>query len=135
MYICKVIINLKCLVMKNLIVLLVACFFVNIAIAQTGKKNAYKVKGDVIEAVLYHDNGMVAQTGFYTLENKLEGEWISYDTNGNKSAVAHYNNGKKVGTWKFYQGTTQKEVVYNDSKIAKVNTWEVTDTRIVSNNP
>lgn len=121
--------------MKNLIVLLVACFFVNVAVAQTGKKDIYKLKGDVIEAVLYHENGAVAQTGFYTLDNKLEGEWISYDSNGNKSAVAQYDNGKKVGTWTFYQGTTQKEVVYNDSKIAKVKTWEITDTRIVSNNP
>lgn len=121
--------------MKNLIVLFIACFFVNIAFAQTVKKNTYKVKGDVIEAVLYHDNGTVAQTGFYTLDNKLEGEWISYDANGNKSAVAHYKNGAKVGTWTFYQGTIQKEVDYNDSKITKVKTWEVTDTRIVSNNP
>ncbi len=33
---------------------------------------------------LYHDNGQVAQTGFYTLDNKLEGEWISYDAVGKK---------------------------------------------------
>jgi len=95
--------------------------------------NKYVLSNGLIEATLYHDNGKIAQTGSYTKENKLQGEWVSYDANGNKTAVGQYNNGEKVGTWLFYQGNTQKEVVYNDSKIAQVKTWEVTDTRVVAN--
>jgi len=120
--------------MKNIVLLFAVLFSLNL-VAQESNKNLYSLKGDLIEATIYHNNGIIAQSGFYTKENKLQGEWISYDTNGNKNAVAQYNNGEKVGTWIFFQGNTQKEVVYSDSKIAQVRTWEVTDTRVVSNRP
>jgi len=97
------------------------------------KKDTYVLNNDVIEATLYHENGAVAQTGFYTKENKLQGEWVSYDISGNKTAIAKYDNGEKVGTWMFYQGDIVKEVNYENSKIAEVRTLKVTDTRIVSN--
>tara|TARA_A100000171_G_scaffold52821_2_gene73398 strand:+ start:14206 stop:14586 length:381 start_codon:yes stop_codon:yes gene_type:complete len=124
--------------MKNILSLLVVCLFANVAVAQCSKTCAKEVKDKfvlvdgLVEATLYHDNGAVAQTGFYTQENKLQGEWISYDANGKKLAVAEYDNGNKVGTWKFYQGDTMKEVTYTNSKIAKVSTWESKDTRVVS---
>lgn len=118
--------------MKKIILLFVVFFSMNL-VAQKSNKHLYSLKGDLIQATIYHDNGSIAQTGFYTKENKLQGEWVSYDTNGNKNAVAQYNNGEKVGTWFFFQGNTQKEVVFIDSKIAQVRTWEVTDSRVVSN--
>lgn len=124
--------------MKNILSLLVVCLLANVAVAQCSKtcskdvKDKYVLVDDLIEATLYHENGVVAQKGFYTKENKLQGEWISFDTQGNKTAVAQYNNGNKVGTWKFYQGETLKEVTYANSKIAKVSTWEAKDTRVVS---
>ena len=96
-------------------------------------KNSYVLNGDFIEATLYHDNGAVAQTGFYTLDNKLQGQWISYNAKGEKTAVANYENGAKVGTWIFYQGDTMKEVHYKSSKIAEVKTWTNTDTKVVVN--
>jgi|GEM_PF-124385 len=125
--------------MKNILSLLVVCLLANVAVAQCSKtcskdvKDKYVLADDgLIEATLYHDNGVVAQKGFYTQENKLQGEWISYDTQGNKTAIAQYNNGNKVGTWKFFQGDIMKEVTYASSKIAKVKTWEANDTRVVS---
>lgn len=121
--------------MKNLIVLLVLFLSVSFTFAQDSKDASYEVKGDLISAELYHDNGKIAQTGFYTLDNKLQGEWNSYDLNGNKTAIGHYDNGKKVGTWTFFQGEKMKVVDYNNSKIAQVKTWQVTDTRVVSNLP
>lgn len=99
------------------------------------KKNSYVKNGDIIEAIIYHDNGAVAQTGTYSLDNELEGEWISYDTKGNKTALANYSNGKKVGTWLFYQGDEMKEVTYTDTRIAEVKTYAIQDTRVVSNRP
>ncbi|QIE59698.1 nicotinic acid mononucleotide adenyltransferase [Rasiella rasia] len=125
--------------MKNILSLLVVCLFANVAVAQQCSKTCSKDVKDkyvlvdgLIQATLYHDNGVVAQKGFYNQENKLQGEWISFDRLGNKTAVAQYNNGNKVGTWKFYQGDTMKEVTYANSKVAKVSTWEATDTRVVS---
>ena len=121
--------------MKKLVCLLAVVFSFSTVAAQELKKDVFQMEGDVIAATLYHENGTVAQTGFYTKENKLQGEWISYDTNGNKTAVAQYDKGEKVGTWMFYQGEIQKEVTYTASKIAEVRTWEVTDTRMVTNRP
>ncbi|MEM7186685.1 MAG: hypothetical protein AAF466_08500, partial [Bacteroidota bacterium] len=127
------------------VLLLVLALSANVAFAQACKKicktkitncepkNIYVLNGDLIEATLYHENGKVAQTGFYTLENKLHGEWISYNDNGEKTAVASYDNGAKVGTWVFFHGDTMKEVSYESSKIAEVKTWTVTDTKVVVN--
>lgn len=120
--------------MKKIIVLLVLVFTANVAFAQSCvKKDSYVLNGDVIEATLYHENGAIAQTGFYTKENKLDGEWISFDANGNKTAVATYKNGEKVGVWKFYNGNEMKEVTYSGSKIAQLKTWEHTEKQVVSN--
>ncbi|HIB47132.1 MAG TPA: nicotinic acid mononucleotide adenyltransferase [Flavobacteriaceae bacterium] len=125
--------------MKKIITILVIGLVANVAMAQTCKKTCskevkdkYVLVDNLIEATLYHDNGAIAQTGHYTKDNQLQGEWVSYDANGKKLAVAQYENGAKVGTWKFYQGDTMKEVTYADSKIAKVSTWEAKDTRVVS---
>ncbi|MGJ8665057.1 MAG: toxin-antitoxin system YwqK family antitoxin [Patiriisocius sp.] len=98
-------------------------------------KNSYVQVGDLIKATLFHENGAVAQTGFYTADNKLQGEWTSYDVNGVVTAAATYENGNKVGVWSFFDGNTKKEVTYVDSKIAKVDTWEMKNTRVVANRP
>ncbi len=126
--------------MKKIAIVLVLIFSASMSYGQEcsktcKKKNSYVKNGDLIEAVLYHDNGVVAQTGTYTLDNKLEGEWISYDTAGNKTALANYTNGEKVGTWLFYQGEEMKEVTYTDSRIAEVKTYAVQGTRVVANKP
>ncbi len=118
--------------MKNILSLLVIVLITSVAVAQN-KNNTFFLEGDVIVATLYHDNGMVAQTGYYTKENKLTGEWVSFDQNGNKTAVAQYNNGQKVGTWYFFTGENIKEVNYMDSRISKVVTWKSSDTQVVSN--
>lgn len=119
--------------MKKVVMLMTILLVGTVSFAQEIQKPTYTLQGDIIEATLYHDNGAVAQTGFYTKANKLQGEWVSYDANGNKTAVAYYNNGDKVGTWMFYNGNEKKEVTYADSKIAEVKTWTVTDTRVVIN--
>jgi len=121
--------------MKKTMLLFVTALVVQFSFAQQEKNNQYVANGDTIEATLYHDNGMVAQTGFYTKDNVLDGVWISYDAQGNTTAVASYDNGVKVGTWMFYQGDSIKQVSYQNSDIAEVKTWTVTDTRVVSNRP
>lgn len=121
--------------MKKTMMLIALLVAVQFTFAQEEKKNSYIANGDTIEATLYHNNGIIAQTGFYTADNQLDGEWISYDALGNKTAVANYDKGNKVGTWMFYQGDTIKEVSYENAGIAEVKTWKVTDTRVVTNRP
>ena len=119
--------------MKNIISILVILFITSASFSQSKTKNTYILNGDVVKATIYHDNGMVAQTGFYNKENKLTGEWVSYDLNGNKTAVAQYNNGEKVGTWYFFTDRGIKEVSYMDARVAKVVNWKSDNTQIVSN--
>lgn len=119
--------------MKNILSLFAIVLITSIAFAQDKKQNTYFLDGDVIVATVYHDNGTVAQTGYYTKDNKLTGEWVSYDVNGNKTAVAQYNNGNKVGTWYFFTDKNIQEVNYMDSRIAKVVTWKSSDTQVVLN--
>jgi len=121
--------------MKKIFTVLAVVFLTSVALAQEETKNTYVLDGDVIKATIYHNNGMIAQTGYYTIDNKLTGEWVSYDINGSKTAVAQYDNGEKVGTWVFFQGNSKREVSYDASRIAQVKTWTVTDTYVVSNNP
>ena len=118
--------------MKNLIGLLIVCLSFSTMVAQESVENTYKVKGDLLETTLYYDNGNVAQMGFYTKDRNPHGEWVSFNRNGKKTAIAQYDNGKKVGTWVFFQGDTRKEVRYLDSKILEVKTLEVIDSRVVT---
>ncbi len=119
--------------MKKIVFLLVFVFTTTLLFAQEAIKKELVKKGNLIEAAIYHDNDVLAQEGFYTLDGKLQGLWTSYDTNGKKTAVANYNKGEKVGTWYFYQGDVLHEVNYDNNSIAKVTTWKESETQVVSN--
>lgn len=119
--------------MKNILSLLALVLITATTLAQDHPQNTYFLDGDVIVATLYRENGKIAQTGFYTKHNNLTGQWVSYDTEGNKTAVAQYDNGNKVGTWYFFTDENIKEVNYLDARIATVVTWKTSDTKVVSN--
>ena len=119
--------------MKNVVIAMALVIGLNVANAQE-KKDTYHLDGDLIEAVLYHDNGEVAQMGTYDKKGVLHGDWISFDREGNVRSVGHYENGKKVGTWRFYTADQMKEVTYADSRISEVTSYKITDTRVVANN-
>lgn len=121
--------------MRSLLIVFALGLMSNLMLAQEEEQRDLVLNNGLIEATLYHDSGAVAQTGYYTKDGKLQGEWVSYDVNGKVTAQAYYYKGAKVGTWTFYQNDTMKKVSYTDSKIAKVETWEYVDTRVVSNKP
>ncbi|MCZ4317882.1 nicotinic acid mononucleotide adenyltransferase [Aequorivita viscosa] len=111
--------------MKKIISLLLLVLISGVAVSQNTKNNSYILEGDVIQATLYNQDGTLAQTGYYTKDNKLTGEWISYDFQGNKTAIATYKNGEKVGTWFFHRGVILQEVSFVDSRIANVTTRNI----------
>jgi antitoxin component YwqK of YwqJK toxin-antitoxin module len=78
---------------------------------------------NLIEVIYYHDNGVISQTGSYTLDGKLQGEWLSFNAEGKKVVSANYDNGLKVGKWFYWNDETLKEVDYSNNKIANVNEW------------
>lgn len=99
------------------------CFtFLITVISFAQQKRDLKLNKDtnLIEVVYYHDNGVVSQTGTYTLDGKLQGVWLSFDTEGKKIVSANYDNGKKVGKWYYWNNGAVKEVDYSDNAIANV---------------
>ena len=66
---------------------------------------------------------VVSQTGTYNLDGKLQGKWLSFDTEGNKIVSANYDNGKKVGKWFYWNDKTLKEVDYTNNTIVSVKDW------------
>ncbi|NRA94324.1 MAG: nicotinic acid mononucleotide adenyltransferase [Psychroserpens sp.] len=88
---------------------------------------------DLIEVVYYHDNGAVSQTGSYTKDGKLHGEWISYCSEGNKIISARYDRGKKVGKWFYWSGDTLTEVDYSNNEVASINKWTNTESLAINN--
>jgi len=118
--------------MKNIIV--VALMMIS-AVSFAQKERTLKLNQDTntIDVVYYHDNGQISQTGAYTLDGKLHGEWLSYDVKGDKTALAKYDQGEKVGTWYFYQKDVLQEVNYTNNRIVEVTTWNDKRSQVVSN--
>ena len=103
-------------------IILSAFLFSAVSFAQEIKPQLEAV-GELVKTTYYFENGKIQQQGFFK-NGKLDGVWTSYDANGNKLAVATFNNGEKTGKWFFWTGTNLTEVDYSNSRIAFVRTWK-----------
>ena len=103
-------------------IILTALLFSGIAFAQENGPKLEAV-GELVKTTYYFENGKVQQEGFFK-NGKLDGVWVSFDENGNKSCVATYDNGVKTGKWLFWNGKNLNEVDYSNSRIASVKTWK-----------
>lgn len=110
--------------MKKIITIAAVFLMICTVQAQEKMKDQYVKEGALVKATLYHDNGSIAQTGYYTKKGEVTGQWSSYDRSGNKTAEAQYDNGVKVGTWFFWSADKLTEVDYSNSKVASVNVWK-----------
>lgn len=86
------------------------------------QKPILEKSGDLVKATYTDKDGQITQQGYFK-DGKLHGEWVAYDSNGNRSAVATYENGKKVGTWLFWNDNKLSEVTYSKNAIVSVNNW------------
>jgi antitoxin component YwqK of YwqJK toxin-antitoxin module len=103
--------------MKKSILFVFAFLITVVSFAQDKQKRDLKLNKDtnLIDVVYYHDNGVVSQTGSYTVDGKLQGEWLSFNTVGEKTVSANYDNGKKVGKWIYWIDGIKKEVNYENN--------------------
>ncbi len=99
--------------MKKYIAILAALFISASVFAQKERTLTLNKETNLIDVVYYHDNGDVSQTGSYTADGKLEGQWISFNEAGEKIVTAYYKNGKKVGKWIYVIDGKIKEVDYS----------------------
>lgn len=112
--------NDKMLDMKKLMVL--ACLL-TFGLTQAQVEPTYEKAGDLVKATYFYTNGKIKQQGFFK-NKKLEGTWKSFDSKGNKTAIAKYKNGKKVGKWFIWSKDGLKEINYENSIIASVQNWK-----------
>ncbi len=103
--------------MKSIIFSLAVLFSVSLAAQSVAPK--FEKEGDNIKGTYFHENGQVAQTGYF-VDGKLDGIWKMYDEDGQKIAMGEYTLGKKTGKWFFWEGKIVKEVDFDENKIANV---------------
>ncbi|MBG7613485.1 nicotinic acid mononucleotide adenyltransferase [Polaribacter sp. BAL334] len=92
----------------------------------------YIVEGDLVKATYYYEDGSIKTQGFFK-NKKLTGEWVQFDKSGNKTQLAYYNEGKKVGKWFIWTEDTIKEINYKDNVISSVNVFK-NDSKVAFNN-
>jgi len=83
-------------------------------------KPTFKAEGELVKATYYYEDGSVKTQGFFK-DKKLTGEWVRFDKAGNKTQLAYYESGKKVGKWFIWSDEALKEINYKDNAIASVN--------------
>jgi len=115
---------------KILTIVALAC--ITFSFAQEKKTLKLNKDTNLIEATLFHDNGVMSQEGTYNLDGKLQGIWTSYNEFGKKIAVGEYANGIKTGKWFFWSDDTLKEVDYDNNRIAKVSLWKNEEKQVVA---
>jgi len=86
-------------------------------------KPVFEKQGDLIKGTFYYEDGSVRQEGTYK-DGRLHGEWVSFDQNGEKTAIANYKDGEKSGKWFFWSENKLTEVDYQNSMIPSVNSWK-----------
>ena len=111
--------------------ILIAVLFISAIGFSQDKATTYEKEGDLVKATYYFDNGDVKVQGFFK-DKKLTGTWTSFDKEGNKTQIANYNEGKKVGVWFVWSKDSLKEITYSDNAIVNVNDWKA-ESRLAFN--
>ncbi|WP_461533783.1 toxin-antitoxin system YwqK family antitoxin [Sinomicrobium sp.] len=108
--------------MKKIMIFAVMLVSAGVFAQKAEIKPKFEKEGNLIKATYYHDNGEIAQTGFFK-DGKVHGEWQSYNIEGKKVATGKYDEGQKVGKWFFWSDKTLNEVTFEDSRIVNVVAW------------
>lgn len=115
--------------MKKAVLLLIGIFTISLTAQEIEPK--FEKEGKLVKATYFHDNGEIAQMGFY-LNEKLHGEWKMYDAEGNKIAMGQYDKGVRTGKWFFWEGKELQEVAYLDNEIVNITKWKNGETVVLN---
>ncbi len=89
----------------------------------------FEEKGELIKGTYYYEDGSIKQEGTYK-NGKLHGEWVSYGQDGEKNAIAKYEEGNKSGKWFFRHEGLLTEINYKDGRIAEVRKYNILDSPV-----
>lgn len=115
--------------MKKILTLIALCI-ATIGYSQD-KETTYTIEGDLVKATYYYEDGSISTEGYFK-DKKLTGQWTRFDKEGNKTQIAKYKDGKKVGKWFVWNQEVLKEISYDNNAIVSVNLWKH-DSRLASN--
>jgi len=107
--------------MKNLITIILL-FTVSFLQSQD-KEPTFKAERNLVKATYYFEDGTVSTQGYF-LDKELTGEWTRFDRKGNKTQIAYYDQGKKVGKWFVWGENSLKEINYSNNTVVNVNLWK-----------
>ena len=99
-----------------------AAMLVSAMVSAQEKEPRLEANGELVKATYYHDNGQIAQQGYFK-DGKADGKWIAYDLNGNKKSIGEYTQGQKPGKWFFWNDKSLSEVDYSNSRVSNVQSW------------
>jgi len=108
-------------------ILILVCLIVGVAVQAQQKKSLFEKEGKLVKFTSFHDNGAVNEIGYFK-NNKLEGVWKKFNTQGKKITLANYKQGAKVGKWFFWTQEGLKEVNYDNNTIVSVQSWKEENT-------
>lgn len=117
--------------MKKIVLVAVLLFMGALGFSQEKKVVNVVKEGSLYKVTYYHDNGEIAQEGFFNEENKLDGIWKSYNSNGKKVSMGSYDNGQKIGKWFFWHEDKLTEVDFKNYRVAAVSEWKSTSSLVV----
>lgn len=104
--------------MKKAFLLLL--FFVSVLGFSQQQNTVFEKEGNLVKATYYYNSGEIKTQGFFK-NKKLTGTWTSFDKAGNKTQIAQYFNGKKVGKWFIWEKENLREITYNNNVLINVN--------------
>lgn len=104
--------------------LIIACFLMIGSLQAQDSNPLYEKAGDLVKVTNFYEDGTIKEQGFY--KNKvITGTWVTFDSNGNKTAIAHYDEGKKTGKWFLWSNDgLLREINYENNTIASVQSWK-----------
>ena len=81
--------------------------------------------GNVINAMIYNENGIITGKGIITKEGKREGEWNFFYEGGSVKAKGRYSNNLETGKWNYYtvDGKVEQTGSYKTGKYDGLWTW------------
>ncbi len=121
--------TIKYILMKKILTLIALCI-ATIGYSQD-KETTYTIEGDLVKATYYYEDGSISTEGYFK-DKKLTGQWTRFDKEGNKTQIAKYKDGKKVGKWFVWNQEVLKEISYDNNAIVSVNLWKH-ESRLASN--
>ncbi len=86
----------------------------------------------MVKATYYYQDGSIKEQGFFK-DKRLTGQWVSYNQKGEKTVIANYIAGKKVGKWFAWSNNALKEITYTNNTIVSVKSWNHDTTKLASN--